>query len=164
VLDLGVNSNATLAEKTERKSNLLIKDAADEIGISTDAIRYYQKVGIISPHRGRNQYRYFDEDDLLILRYTLVLKYAGFSLAEIRSVLALSNSEQSQQDKHACSALLEKKATELRAMINNYSHIIALIDKGLAIADNSTTLLKEKTRLNQFVTSIYQDIRKQAIL
>ena len=64
-----------------------VKQIAELTGVTADTLRYYDKEGIVSPKRHENGYRYYDEKDVKALKYLVVLKYAQFSLAEVRSMV-----------------------------------------------------------------------------
>ncbi len=68
---------------------LRIQEVADEIGLTTRAIRYYEEVGLLRPAaRSEGSYRLYDPGDLEQLRFIKGLRDdAGFSLAEIRQLL-----------------------------------------------------------------------------
>ena len=68
---------------------LRIQEVADEIGLTTRAIRYYEEQGLLQPAgRSEGSYRLYDPDDLVRLRFIKGLRDdAGFSLAEIRLLL-----------------------------------------------------------------------------
>lgn len=63
-----------------------IQQTSEQLGISKDTLRYYDKFGLVSPKRGENRYRYYTQKDILDLQYCEVMKYIGFSLAEIKTV------------------------------------------------------------------------------
>ncbi len=53
------------------------------------ALRYYDRVGLLSPSRHTEAgYRLYAEEDLLTLQHILALKFLGFSLEEIRQSLS----------------------------------------------------------------------------
>jgi DNA-binding transcriptional MerR regulator len=75
------------AESTARL--LRITEVADEVGLTTRTVRYYEELGLLKPAaRSEGSYRLFDEDDLDRLRFIRGLRDdAGFSLAEIGQLL-----------------------------------------------------------------------------
>ena len=85
--------------------------------MSVDTIRFYQKLGVInSPGRSAGGYRLFDRDQIHALKFVRHAQELGFSLTEIRELLAL------RQKHHACSevqAMLKSKLTDVREKINN---------------------------------------------
>lgn len=138
-----------------------IQDVAQEIGISADTLRYYEKEGIVAPMRGENGYRYFDEDDIMILKYVVVLKYAQFSLSEIRDIMREPDQETLDECVQNYQNLLSSKIVELNQMIRNYQIIVGLLDQGLTLANGSRSHSKDKEALNEFVSQIYDDIRRE---
>jgi DNA-binding transcriptional MerR regulator len=70
-------------------NNYSIRQTSDMLCIPKDSLRYYDKLGLVSPKRGENNYRYYDDQDLLDLRYIEVMKFCSFSLSEISELLQL---------------------------------------------------------------------------
>ena len=65
-------------------------------GVSADAIRWYVRKGILKPRRNaRNRYYEFGAVDLRELRFIGRAKSLGFTLAEVRDVLAMSRRHES---------------------------------------------------------------------
>ncbi|MGW4488536.1 MerR family transcriptional regulator [Amycolatopsis sp. NPDC004368] len=62
---------------------MLIGQFAHRVGISTDTIRYYEKVGVFSGHRGENGYRHYTEKDVETAELIASGKSIGFSLRDI---------------------------------------------------------------------------------
>ncbi len=73
--------------QTERL--LRIQEVADEVGLTTRSVRYYEERGLLTPAaRSEGDYRLYDASDLERLRYIKALRDdAGFSLAEIGQLL-----------------------------------------------------------------------------
>lgn len=71
------------------ENNHSIKQTSEILCIPKDSLRYYDKIGLVSPKRGENNYRYYDDQDLLDLRYIEVMKFCSFSLSEINELLQL---------------------------------------------------------------------------
>lgn len=65
-----------------------IGDLAKEAGISTKAIRIYEKKGLIKPTAySESNYRLYGNEAKIILQKIITLKFVGFSLDEIRELL-----------------------------------------------------------------------------
>ena len=120
---------------------LRIAEVADEVGLTTRAIRYYEELGLLAPAaRSDGAYRLYDADDVARLRTIKGLRDdAGFSLAEIGQLMEdeaarardrarfratddpveqrrLTVSAVERADRQV--ALLEAKAARLAAMID----------------------------------------------
>src|SRR5699024_11624504 len=60
-----------------------IQEASQILGLSKDTLRYYDRIGIISPFRENNQYRKYSRNDLIDVMNIQIMKYADFSLEEM---------------------------------------------------------------------------------
>lgn len=90
-----------------------IGEAARQVGISVDAIRYYERRSLLPhPRRTAARYRVFTSADLAQLRFVRRAQQLGFSLREIAQLT------QAQQpgslDCRAVSALVRSKLEQLR--------------------------------------------------
>jgi len=124
-----------------------IQAVSDQLHISRNALRYYDKIQLLCPVRGENNYRYYTEADLLDLQYVEVMKYAGFSLAEISKVI--KNKRGFIPDGlHHTTALLADKKLELERKIRMYQLIIELLEEAETVLDrkkesNDTTVMDQ---------------------
>src|SRR3546814_19002307 len=65
---------------------------ARHAGVAIDTVRYYERHGILpEPRRQASGYRRYGEDDVARLRFVRRAKGLGFTLTEIRDLLALSS-------------------------------------------------------------------------
>ena len=61
--------------------------------VTSDAIRYYEKEGLLTPTTKTGAgYRLYNEDAVRRLRFIKQAQHCGFSLSEIRELLTLKNS------------------------------------------------------------------------
>ena len=62
--------------------------------VTSDAIRYYEKEGLLAPTTKTGAgYRLYNEDAVRRLRFIKQAQHCGFSLSEIRELLTLKNSD-----------------------------------------------------------------------
>ncbi len=58
-------------------------------GVSVRTLHFYDEIGLLKPaFYGENNYRYYEEEQLLLLQQILFYKELGFPLNEIREILA----------------------------------------------------------------------------
>ncbi|MFT6986354.1 MAG: MerR family copper efflux transcriptional regulator [Psychromonas sp.] len=94
---------------------LTISQAAKETGLSVKSIRHYEEIGLITPPRGANDYRYYPEALIKQLHFIKSTKDAGFNLKESRALLQLcENKTRSSGD---VKAIALQKIEELQARI-----------------------------------------------
>jgi MerR family transcriptional regulator, copper efflux regulator len=73
-------------------NTLKIGAVSKRIGLSVDAIRFYEKEGLLKvPLRSEGGFRLFQEQDLEDLRFIRTGQSLGFSLVEIRDLLSVRN-------------------------------------------------------------------------
>ncbi|MBI6871860.1 MerR family transcriptional regulator [Clostridium aciditolerans] len=70
------------------KNKYLIGEVSNFFNISKDALRYYDKFGLITPKKDElNGYRYYTEEDIVKLPYLISLKELDMPLEEIKLML-----------------------------------------------------------------------------
>ena len=107
-------------------SLVTIKDAATASGVSAKMIRHYESIGLIAaPVRAENRYRHYSANEVHALGFIRRARDLGFSIEEIRQLLAL------WLDRGRPSA--EVKAIALR-------HVAELDQKAAALVEMSRTL------------------------
>ncbi len=115
-----------------------IGQAAKVSGASVDTIRFYQKLGLIkSATRSAGGYRLFDEEQIRDLQFVRHAQELGFSLSEIKELLAL------RKKHHACSevqSMLECKLTDVRAKIEGLGRLEAELRGALRTCNRALRL------------------------
>lgn len=78
------------------KVRITVKVLADRVGVSPHTVRYYARIGLLTPSRGRrNGYREFSEGDVCVLNFVSRARALGFTLAEVRTIVAKSRRAES---------------------------------------------------------------------
>ena len=70
---------------------MLISELAAKTGVSTDTIRFYEKEGLLQTDiaaRGDNNYRHYTDEASEKLNFIIRGKKLGFTLKEIKTVIA----------------------------------------------------------------------------
>lgn len=140
-----------------------IKQTVEKTGIPADTLRYYDKTGLLSPRRNGNRYREYDEQDIASLKNIVVMKYAQFSLAEIRRMEEIFDSDPSADCAAVCKEILDAKITELRQVIKNYQKIVVLMEELLPMTESVDAYQKNEDRIDGFIAQIFDDIRSGSL-
>ncbi|MDQ3720966.1 MAG: MerR family transcriptional regulator [Actinomycetota bacterium] len=94
-----------------------VKDTAARVGLPSRTLRYYDRIGLVSPPRTAAGYRVYgpeDEDKLLFVRRA---KGLGFSLEEIRELIAVAERGSSSEVAPEVDRLLDEKIAAIDAQV-----------------------------------------------
>ena len=99
-----------------------IGELAKTTGIGIDAIRFYERHGLLpEPKRRESGYRTYAVDDVHLLQFIARAKQLGFSLQEIRELLELSNARDT--DVASVKAATEKKLQDVERRLAEMTRI-----------------------------------------
>lgn len=141
-----------------------IKQTAEKMGIPADTLRYYDKEGIISPKRSENGYRQYSDNDISTLKNIIVMRYAHFSLAEMKSIEELFKHAPSVDCNKISRGFLNAKITELRQAICNYQKIVTLMEELIQMIGSVDAYITNKDRIDAFISQIFDDIRGGSVI
>lgn len=68
-----------------------VKQLADILQCSSNAIRFYEKKGLLKPNRGENNYREYTKEDMEQLQFILLYRQLGFPLESIKQLCTQEN-------------------------------------------------------------------------
>lgn len=132
------------------------------LGIPKDTLRYYDRIGIVSPSREDNRYRRYSKNDLIDLMNIQIMQYADFSLEEMRGKFGFHRKE--NVDPAYCQEVaefLDAKNAETRKKIAHLEKVSQLLD---VAAETLRDLNHESDqRLARIVQEIYQSLQKKEL-
>ena len=108
-----------------------IGELARRADVAIDTVRYYERQGLIpAPPRSASGYRHYGDADVAKLRFIRRAKALGFTLEEIRELLALSGRrEQDMAGMKAAAiqklAMVEDKLAELERIRSGLQRLVA---------------------------------------
>lgn len=140
----------TLALSTRRKTmtQWYVKDLSKLIDISVQTLHHYDHIGLLKPSaRLSNGYRVYSEKDLLKLQQIIALKFFGFELSQIKTLLANDSGALEQFSVQA--KLLEKKAASLLDASSALKQIISGVADNQSIPWETIIQLIEVYRMTQ---------------
>ncbi len=124
-------------------AGLTIGELAARTGCTPEAIRYYERVGVVPrPARaGSGRYRQYGDADVERLAFLRRARELGFSLAEVRALLTFSDGDPDRScgdvDALARAHLMQvdAKLAQLTALRDALAGVIDQCRGGLAVAD-----------------------------
>ncbi|MCW8417566.1 MerR family transcriptional regulator [Fluoribacter dumoffii] len=104
-----------------------VKKLAEISGVSSRTLRFYDEIGLLKPaYYGDNQYRYYEEEQLLILQQILFFRELGFPLDDIQRIIGSDGFDKIEALTSHKSILLESlKRTQalIKTIDKTISHI-----------------------------------------
>lgn len=92
-----------------------ISQAAQQSGLSAKALRYYESIDLLQPARGPNGYREYSRRDVETLQFIQRARACGFSVDEVRQLLALHRDPARQS--HDAKQLVEEKLHQIELQL-----------------------------------------------
>lgn len=127
---------------------MLIGDISKQFNIPADTLRYYDRIGLLSPRRQGGVRRY-SEADLKKLAAIVKMKQLMFSLDEIQIILAADAQidkelQQARLDRSAAQALLSQIGAKLREVETMQENIEEVKGELARLAAKVKTVLREE--------------------
>lgn len=94
----------------------MIKKASELSGVSVRMLHHYDEIGLLSPRKSENGYRYYTEEDMACLQTILFYKYLGFPLKKIKSLMAKDDTERLTHLKRQLNFMQKEKEKLLTLM------------------------------------------------
>lgn len=119
-----------------------ISELAHEFDVTPRTIRYYEDEGLLTPLR-EGQTRIYSHRDKIRLKLTLRGKRLGFSLAEIRELFDMYDTDKSSKTQlHSMIQLIETKRGVLRQQLEDIQMVMAELEAAEQRCVNSLNSLK----------------------
>ncbi len=98
-----------------------VRDAAEQSGLPSKTVRYYDEIGLVVPDRRGNGYRDYDNRAVQKLAFLKRARQLGFSIEDCRQLLSL------YEDKDRASAdvkaLAESHLKEINVRLEELEHL-----------------------------------------
>ena len=113
-----------------------IGEAAHASGISAKMVRYYEAIGLVHPPKRRpSGYRQYELPDIHRLRLIRIARDSGFSLVDIRDILALWDDRKRSDAETKKLALakvgeLKQRVEQIEEMIDSFRQLIVQCKRG----------------------------------
>ncbi|MBL0616226.1 MerR family transcriptional regulator [Aeromonas veronii] len=119
-----------------------ISELAHEFDVTPRTIRYYEDEGLLTPLR-EGQTRIYNHRDKIRLKLTLRGKRLGFSLAEIRELFEMYDTDRSSKTQlHSMIQLIEEKRCTLLQQLEDIQMVMTELEAAEQRCVNSLNSLK----------------------
>lgn len=141
-----------------RKVMIVVKisEVSSTVGISSDTLRYYEKIGLITDiARDSNGIREYSDHDIQIIYFVKCMRGAGLSIDALRKYLELFNEgEHTAFERRAIlieqRELLDERLNEMLAVKERLDYKIENYDKTIALKEELLTKINlEKQKVER---------------
>lgn len=116
-----------MGQLEEFKMQYTVNKLAKLSGVSSRTLRFYDEIGLLKPaFYGDNQYRYYEEEQLLMLQQILFFRELGFPLSDIQQIISsddFNKIEALNTHKSILQSSLERTDTLIKTIDKTISHI-----------------------------------------
>jgi len=116
------------------KAKMTIGQVAAQADVHVETIRYYQRLGLfVVPLRPPGGIRHYDATTVARLRFIKRAQQLGFSLNEVRNLLALEDGQSCRETRALAEkklSVIEERLADLRRMQKMLKALIAECDSG----------------------------------
>jgi DNA-binding transcriptional MerR regulator len=127
-----------LAEKT-----YTIQEAAEEMGVSADTLRYYEKIGLLpSIQRTDNRRRIYTEEDLGWVYWLRLLRESGMSIQMMKRYVEITRAGDHTIDERCL--ILEEHREHLREHIEKLQGFLEKLEKKVEFYEGYKMKLRDK--------------------
>jgi MerR family Zn(II)-responsive transcriptional regulator of zntA len=119
---------------------MIVSELALQAGISTHAVRYYARIGLLKPHHHpENRYKLFKHDDIHRIHFIKQAKMLGFKLKDIETLL-----DQAYQGKSVCPDVrnilrlrIEQNKKEINQLQSKLKHMEGALQRWEHVSDRA---------------------------
>ena len=108
---------------------MTIGEVAQQVGVETSTLRYYESLGVLPPPRRVSGQRRYTPTVLKVMQVIEVAKEAGFTLSEIRTLRNGFSPDTAPSERWK--VLARKKLPEVEALIARAQGMKQLLELGL---------------------------------
>lgn len=123
-----------------------MKQVAEQLAISSETIRYYEQIGLITVARDHRGYRQFDQQVIDWLFLIKMLRKSGMTIERLLTYVQLV--QQGDQTIAARKALLEEQEHQLQKQLRLQKTTLDMLSQKIASYDNQL-LAFERERLEK---------------
>jgi len=122
-----------------------IAEVSEQYGISSDTLRYYERIGLIPPvNRNESGIRDYSEIDLRRVEFTKCMRCAGLPIEVLIEYVGLV--QKGDQTIEARKEILKEQRVLLAARMNEMQKTLDILDHKIEVYENAV-LTKEKEML-----------------
>lgn len=137
------------------KQYFKIGEISELYHIGTDSLRYYEELGILTPKRGKNNYRLYSIHDIWRLNVIRDLRQLGFSMDRIKEYLNDRSIHSTQQMLCEELTIIQEKLSDLEKLKKNVSDRLSTLEEAVRQPIGQVELVTHPKRHCHLIPSGY---------
>lgn len=121
----------------ETERHYRIGDFAEMTGLTSPTLRYYEKEGLVKPHRSENGLRFYTDADVKWIKFLLHLKSTGMSIEQLKKYVQWRAEGDSTINKRL--ELLKNVRSEFMKKMEDLDHSLTILDDKIDWYTGKTT-------------------------
>ncbi len=141
-----------------------INEVSKLYDIGIDALRYYEKIGILSPQRAKNGYRYYSLTELQKIQILKELKSLSFSLEDIKEYLNKKNLATTTSLLQKEVDIITDKVIQLNEMKKNITNLLNTVQNSENIFAEEYEIVHKIDLPFRKCLSVQENVQEKIIL
>ncbi|RKJ40467.1 MerR family transcriptional regulator [bacterium 1XD42-8] len=144
-----------------RQSKMKIREVSKQLSLPISTLHYYERIGLVTPERGKNNYRCYSEEDYNDLILISIMREFGFSIQEIKEVMERYTVTNPTDDLvHEARDFFKDKIIYLEEKIQEYQDLIQIINTLPILSENPLDWNDKKERTMVLASHLYEKVRE----
>ncbi|MGF2384688.1 MerR family transcriptional regulator [Lentilactobacillus otakiensis] len=131
---------------------LLIHDVASKLGVTANALRYYEKVGVIDPvSRDKNGIRHYNDQDIERAKMALILRGMGMPVKDVKDALHELPQAPTLDELYKFRAHMQDLADQLNIKAQKVQREIQLVQNKIKLVNMNISNWHEDFQIPEYV-------------
>ncbi|WP_414829978.1 MerR family transcriptional regulator [Alteromonas sp. H39] len=136
---------------------MTVNEIATSLATTADTVRYYTRLGLVTPGKSDNGYKFYSNSDQSRLRFILSARQLGFSVKDIKQIL-----QEADHGKSACPLVRKLIKTRLDETEKQFQEMLQL-RKRMKRALKQWDVMEDKAPTSHMVCHLIENVNSSGI-
>ncbi|GFD67305.1 MerR family transcriptional regulator [Alteromonas sp. KUL106] len=136
---------------------MTVNEIATSLATTADTVRYYTRLGLVTPGKSDNGYKFYSNSDQSRLRFILSARQLGFSVKDIKQIL-----QEADHGKSACALVRKLIKTRLDETEKQFQEMLQL-RKRMKRALKQWDVMEDKAPTSHMVCHLIENVNSSGI-
>jgi len=136
---------------------MTVNEIATSLATTADTVRYYTRLGLVTPGKSDNGYKFYSNNDQSRLRFILSARQLGFSVKDIKQIL-----QEADHGKSACPLVRKLIKARLDETEKQFQEMLQL-RKRMKSALKQWDVMEDKAPTSHMVCHLIENVNSSDI-